>query len=238
MDYLKISLPWSIKSTQTFYVTKRFINRPMKQKFLKTISVLIADDRELDRRGMKAMLQTESKRIEIIEVFPKAEVEIPHLVQKYKPMVLLLDLDWNDDYGTGVLRDLPAWKRNYPETRIVCVTNFPELIPEAQRKGADAALSKGFSIDQIVATIFAVANDPPKMSAEETVEYHDLTERELDVLRLIAQDMGDKEIANYYTISIYTIKHHVAAIIRKLEAQSRTGAVAKAYEMGILKRLN
>ena len=198
------------------------------------IGVLTADDTLIAREGWKKILET----VDDIEVIGEATSAqgTPIEVLEAQPDVLLMDLKWYEDETAGAAA-IAEIKRESPQTKVVAITAYPNLISEARRAGAEAALPKGFSKSELVNTIrvvYELESFPPP--ASEIGPAEELSEREKQVLSLIAQGLTDKGIASRLTIAESTAKNHVANILGKLDAANRTQAVAIGFQIGILKR--
>lgn len=203
-------------------------------KKMRTIRVVIADDTLIAREGWKRILETVGD-IEVVGEAITAQ-ETPKKVRELQPDVLLMDLKWFDDKSAGAAA-IARIKRESSQTKVVAVTAYPELIAEARRVGAEAALRKGFSKTELVDTIRAVhelESFPPPAAGVEVAD--ELSDREREVLTLMAQGLTDKEIASKLTIAESTAKNHVANILSKLDAANRTQAVAIGFQQGILTR--
>jgi len=199
----------------------------------KTIRVLIADDTLIAREGWKTILET----VEDIKVIGEATTahETPKRVREFQPDVLLMDLKWFDDESAGAAA-IAQIKRESPQTRIVAITAYPHLTADARRAGAEAALPKGFSKLELVDMIRAVHELESFPSPAAPVQVADeLSDREREVLILLARGLTDKEIASELFIAESTAKNHVANILGKLDAANRTQAVAIGFQRGILK---
>jgi DNA-binding NarL/FixJ family response regulator len=129
-------------------------------------------------------------------------------------------------------------KAEAPEVRILATTNFPEeLIESARKAGADVAVGKDYLVSpqtleaRIRDACASTSLPPPDVPLPEA-----LTEREMEVLRLTAQGKTNLQIALHLQLAEGTVKKHLASIQGKLGAESRGGAVAAAYERGVLRR--
>jgi DNA-binding NarL/FixJ family response regulator len=207
------------------------------------ISVLIADDHLLVREGFIKLLGS----VDDIEIVGEAiqPNQATQMAIDLLPDVLLLDLMWFDDRTAG-FRVMEQVKKRAPEVRIVAISAFRELVERAADAGADATLNKGFSKDQLLATIRSVcmvslrgtlavettAKDPP----EKGPLLDPLSDRELDVLRLVAKGYADEEIGIELTITYNTVKSHLRNIYQKLGVGNRTAACSVARERGLIER--
>lgn len=203
------------------------------------IKVLLADDTLIAREGWKKILLTEED-IEVVGEVTIAQEALPK-VRTLQPDVLLMDLKWFDDETAGISAIMQI-KREAPDTKIVAVTAYTDLVPGARRAGAEVVLPKGFSKAELIDSIrsvyeiesFPVVSEPTR-SDDHLVAIEQLSDRERAVLILMAKGMGDKEIAEALHISRSTAKNHAASIMGKLGAINRAQAVAIGFERGLLK---
>jgi len=198
------------------------------------IRVLIADDHVHEREGFKQLLGLVDS-IEVVGEATSAQ-EAVRKALSLKPDVVLLDLAWYKDRTAGIsaIRQI---KQEAPQIKILAATVYAELIEPARLEGADLAVDKDSLFDK--STLADRIRDAymsqtfPRAQAE-LVEKP--TEREMAVLELMAQGKTDRQIATELGIALPTAKKHVSNILGKLAARSRGEAIAKAYEIGILRR--
>jgi DNA-binding NarL/FixJ family response regulator len=199
----------------------------------KPVRVILADDTLIAREGWKIILST-SKDIQVI-----GEAEnIPDVVKKVRelsPDVLLMDLRWFGDETAG-WSTIRTIKSSQPQIRVIAITAYENLIKDARRAGADAALTKTFSRDELLEQIREVMAQKANLPKDPTIAWEDeaLTPREMEALELVKQGYKDKEIAENLNIAESTAKNHVKSIIAKLGAKNRTHAVSLARERGII----
>lgn len=207
------------------------------------ITVLLADDHQVVRRGLRAYLWLE----EDIEVVGEAEdgEEAIRLYQQLQPDVVLLDLQMAPVDGMTALRAIRALDA---EARILILTSFvdaPHVAP-AIESGATGYLLKTTEPEALIAAIRrartgAPSYDPDAMRAmvdgmKQRAAVSELTERELEVLRLIAQGRSNQEISDTLFIGIKTVKTHVSNILAKLQVADRTQAAVYALNNGWIER--
>jgi DNA-binding NarL/FixJ family response regulator len=212
--------------------------------------VLIADDHELARLGLRTMLMPETD----LEVVGEAATgrEAVDLSGRLEPDLVLMDIRMPDMDGLGATR---AIKKMLPRTGILIVTlsEDPDYLLEALRVGAAGYVLKDASRREVVDAVHQVLNGEspldPKLAAqlirrlatqvapaEQPGAKHgdELTHREMDVLRLIAEGKTNAEIAQSLFVSVGTVKVHVERIIDKLGVSDRTQAAVRAVELGYL----
>lgn len=197
------------------------------------IRVLLADDTLIAREGWKRILETAHD----IEVVGQAElaVEVPRFVERLAPDVVLLDLKWAGDptAGYSAIKEIRRQKRY---VRIIAMTAHEELILDARRAGADAALSKDFTREQLLTTIRELALRPNAAAPLAGTLSHagSLSTREREVIELIAAGKTDREIGTTLGIAEATAKNHVQHILEKLGANNRAHAAHIAQKLGLI----
>ena len=202
-----------------------------------TIRVLTADDHAVVRAGVAAMLANEPD----IEVVGEAAdgIEAVALYQSHKPDVVLVDLRMPNMDGVAAIRAIHTADGN---ARLVALTTYDgdTDIRRALSAGAAAYLVKDVLGTELVSTIRNVAGGqrviPPTVASKlaEFAPRVELTEREVEVLRLVAQGLRNKEIACVIGRTEGTVKVHVKNILDKLEVDDRTEAVTLALQRGII----
>jgi two-component system, NarL family, response regulator LiaR len=227
------------------------------------IRILLADDHPIVREGLRAVLETQPD-FEVVGSQQQAASgdEALHLALELQPDILLLDLEMPVMDGVETIRRLRQQMRIDPRKgdgtrpRIIVFTAFDndERIIAALEAGADGYLLKGAPREDIFNAIRVTMKGgsllqpviaskllrhmgqhntlrPP--SIPQTL-YEPLTEREIEVLNLLAQGMPNKEIAAHLIISERTAKFHVSSIMGKLGATNRTEAVSLAAQRGLI----
>ena len=197
------------------------------------IRILVVDDHTVVRKGLCALLSDEKYGILVMgEASDGREaIEKARLLQ---PEVVLLDLLMP---GMGGLEAIPGILREDPDARILVLTSFAEdeQVVQAISSGALGYLRKDSSPDELVSTIHNVAHNrmslPPDLvrkmmlKDQQTVDdgtANELTPREVDVLRCVAQGYSNKQIATELSISPTTVRTHVSSLLRKLQLENRT----------------
>jgi DNA-binding NarL/FixJ family response regulator len=116
----------------------------------KVTRVLIADDHQTERRGIAGRLSSVDD-IEVVGQVEQIELVLDE-IHRSQPDVVLMDLKWEEDEGAGA-RVIAQVKQIYPEIKVVAISVYDQLIPEALQAGADAALVKGFSGEDLLKAI-------------------------------------------------------------------------------------
>jgi DNA-binding NarL/FixJ family response regulator len=211
------------------------------------IRVVLADDQLLVRQGIRGLLGM----IDGIEVVGEAGdgLEAVDVVIKTKPDVGLFDVRMPVASGLDALREL---KKRKIALRTIMLTTFDDdaALREAIHEGASGWLLKDVSLEALAEAIKKVAAGgtlvmPMTNTAGETIRMDatefpasdrptQLTARELEVLRLIARGMSNREIAEANGTSEGTVKNQTSSILQKLGVRDRTRAVLKAAELGLL----
>ncbi len=210
------------------------------------LRVVIADDQPLMRAGFKTVLEA-TGNIEVVAEAGDGEEAI-RAAETHAPDVILMDIRMPRVDGIEATRRLPRH-------RVLILTTFglDEYIVEALRAGASGFLLKDARPQELVAAVRAVAAGDAVLSAPVTRRLLDqiahrlpasvksedsalteLTERELDVLRLMAGGMSNAEIAAALVVSEATVKSHVSNLLGKLGLRDRVQAVILAYETGLV----
>jgi len=207
------------------------------------IRVFIAEDHKVVLRGLEALLKTESD----IEVVGSAMDGIEALdgVLLLNPNVVLLDLQLPHKSG---LQMIPEIRSQAPETKIVILTSFSddETVFAAIQAGALSYLLKDCSPDELIQAIRDAYEGKPTLPADIAIRLireinkppdlppteNPLTERELEVLRLIARGLTNQEIADKLVLSERTVRTHVSNILEKLNLANRTQAALYALREG------
>ncbi len=211
------------------------------------ITILIVDDHEVVRNGIRAYLETLDEFQVVGEAASGAEAI--KLVQDLIPDVVLMDLIMPGMDGIETTREV---KKISPRTQVVVLTSYheDEHIFPALKAGAISYVLKDMKMEKLAETIQrAVRNEVtlhPLVAArvlrnlrgdtEDETFYAELTEREHDVLKLIANGLSNSQIAEQLVISENTVKGHVSNILSKLHLADRTQVAVYAWQKGIVKR--
>ncbi|MCB0191704.1 MAG: response regulator transcription factor [Anaerolineae bacterium] len=212
------------------------------------ISVMIVDDHNVVRRGVRAFLETQPD-ITVIAEADSGEASI-QLVAEHAPDVVLMDLVMPGMDGVETTRLV---KQTSPRTQIIVLTSYhqDEYIFPAIRAGALSYLLKDAEPEELANAVRKAAKGEavlhPRVAARVVQELHgvrqdtpnpftELSDRELEVLRLIADGMSNADIAAQLVISEKTVKSHVSNILSKLHLGDRTQAAVYAWREGVVRR--
>ena len=212
------------------------------------ITVLLVDDHEVVRSGVRAFLDSQPEFNVVGEA--KSGEEAVDLTVKHIPDVVLMDLVMAKMDGVEATREV---KTISPRTQIVVLTSYheDEHIFPALQAGAISYILKDVKMEKLADAIRRAAEgeatlDPQVASRviqelhgakrDELNPYTELTDREMEVLKLIASGMSNSEIAEKLVISVNTVKGHVSNILSKLQLADRTQAAVYAWEQGIMRR--
>jgi NarL family two-component system response regulator LiaR len=215
---------------------------------IEPITVMIVDDHEMVRRGACSYLEAQPD-ISVVAQASSGE-EAVRLAQEFIPDVVLMDLVMPGMDGVEATRRV---KNASPRTQIVILTSFhqDEYIFPALQAGAISYMLKDVKASELLEAIRRAARGEatlhPKIAARviktfqsldstEVNPFTTLTERELEVLKLIAKGYPNDKIAEQLVISVGTVKGHVSNILSKLHLVDRTQAAAYAWREGIVRR--
>jgi NarL family two-component system response regulator LiaR len=212
------------------------------------ITVVLVDDHEVVRRGVGAYLDTQPG-FKVVGEAASGEEAIS-LVSEYVPDIVLMDLIMPGMDGIETTRRIKAIS---PRTQVVVLTSYHEdvhIFP-ALKAGATSYILKDMKMDKLVEALLRTVQGEvtlhPRVAArvlqnirgdgtEDLQLLADLTERELDVLKLIANGLTNSQIAEKLVISENTVKGHVSNILSKLHLADRTQVAVYAWQRGIVKR--
>lgn len=213
-------------------------------KQIESIRILITDDHAVVREGLRTLIGTEPG----MEVVGEAVdgLEALEMACKLRPDVTLLDMMMPRMDGLEAIKEI---KRECPETRILVLTSFSEddKVFPAIKAGALGYLLKNAAPERLLNAIRDVHQGKPSMSSDIAKKLiHELqgdsdlppteeplTEREMDVLRLVAQGLSNQEIAEALVIGVGTVRTHVSNILVKLHLANRTQAALYALRKGL-----
>lgn len=209
------------------------------------IKILFADDHEMVRIGVSAYLSSQPD-MEVVDEADDGTTAV-QLALELRPDIILMDLVMKEMDGIEATKRIIA---EWPEAKIIIVTSFldDEKVYPALEAGAASYMLKTSKAEEIAEAIRATYKgqtilEPEvtgkimnRMRAKQEKHLHDqLTEREMEVLLMLAQGKTNQEIADELFISLKTVKVHVSNILGKLEVQDRTQAVIYAFKHGLVK---
>ncbi len=213
---------------------------------MENIKILIVDDHTVVRDGISAILSRQKDFIVVGEA--KNGLEAVEKAQELGPEVILMDLHMPELDGVEAMRRIRAQD---PEVKFIVLTTYDsdEYIFHAIEVGAKGYLLKDAAREELFQAVRAVHRGEsliqPGVAAKvldrfaqlspQTTTTEEISQRELEVLRLMATGAANKEIAAGLSISESTVKTHVANIFQKLDVNDRTGAVTQAMQKGIIK---
>jgi len=218
------------------------------------LSVLIVDDHRLFRQGLVGLLHT---RPDLVQVVGEAATgkEAVSLTDQLHPDLVLMDISMPG--GSGIVAT-ETILQNRPETAVVMLTSSDEDkdLQESVRVGAAGYLLKDLDANELFDLIAGVARGEAAMtrmmaakllkglSQEQAVNNSEgdhlaeLTERELEVLRLVARGVSNPDIATALYITVNTVKTHISNILNKLQVDNRTQAATYAVQQGLITPFN
>jgi NarL family two-component system response regulator LiaR len=220
----------------------------MEDKMTQPTTILIVDDHEVVRKGVRAYLET-LPEFSVVGEAASGEEAIA-LVAEQIPDVVLMDLIMPGMDGVETTRRVKAIS---PRTQVVVLTSYHEDIHifPALKAGAISYILKDMKMDKLVEAIHRAVEGEvtlhPRVAArvlqnlrgedgEASQLFTDLTDRELEVLKLIANGLSNSQIAETLVISENTVKGHVSNILSKLHLADRTKVAVYAWQQGIVQR--
>lgn len=209
--------------------------------------VVLVDDHTLVRHGIRTLL--EIAEVEVVGEADDGQAGL-EVVAATQPDVVLLDLRMPRYDGLWMLNTL---QERGVEVPVLVLTTFDDdtLVLDALRAGARGYLLKDVTVDQLTRAVRTLADGgtlvAPSITsrmlralrsrptaADDAPAAQPLTERELEVLRLVAEGLSNREISRALCLVEGTVKNHVSAVLLKLAARDRTNAVLRALHLGIL----
>ncbi len=210
------------------------------------IRILVADDHPIVREGLRTLLSSQKGLKLVGEAIDG--IEAVNMAQSLKPDIILMDLVMPRKDGIQAIREI---KKTTPGARILILTSFAEddRVLSAFKAGAIGYVLKDSLPQELLKAIQNVYRGEPSLSSpvaikllhelsgeteDEDVIEEELTERETEVLKLIAQGLSNQEIAEQLSLSEWTIRSRVSTILEKLQLTNRTQAALYAIKKGII----
>ncbi|GJM08501.1 MAG: DNA-binding response regulator [Lysobacteraceae bacterium] len=212
------------------------------------IRVCLVDDQTLVRQGVRSLLEL-SEEIEVVAEASDGQQAVDEIPQ-IEPDVVLLDMRMPGMSGLDVLHTMSE-QGTLPPTIILTTFDDDQLVLAGIKAGAKGYLLKDVTLDRLVEAVKTVASGGSLVTPAVTqrllkglegmrTEFSSLdrpdplTDRETEILRLMAGGYSNKEIANSLGVAEGTVKNHVSNILSKLGVRDRTRAVLKAFELGLV----
>ena len=214
------------------------------------LRIVLADDHTILREGLRALLSVDPN-FEIVGEAANGR-EAVRCVEKLGPDLLLMDLSMPRMSGMDAISEI---KKRYPETKIIALTvhNTEEYLLSTLQAGADGYVLKDATHDELIMAIHNVMAGKPYLSpgiSDKVIEgylegkenslsvssWQRLSQREREVLKLIAEGCKNKEIAEDLCISLKTVEKHRANLMKKLDLHNAAGLTVYAMERGLISR--
>lgn len=216
-----------------------------------TIRVLVADDHKLFRQGLISLIRTRGDEVEVIGEAATGR-EAVGLAELLRPDVVLMDIYMPQGDGLQATKEI---RERFTDIAVVMLTSSEqdEHLYEAVRLGASGYLLKSLDASELFDLLSGIAHGEAAMTramaarllksvANQSINTERgeeaLTEREIDVLRLVAQGASNPQIAETLCISINTVKSHLKNILAKLQLDNRTQAATYAVQSGLVSMLD
>jgi len=212
--------------------------------------VLVADDQDIVRAGFGALLDTQPDMTVVGSAGDGAEAV--RLCRERKPDVVLMDVRMPVVDGIEATRQLAASGDGGPRVLMLTTFDLDEYVYDALRSGASGFLLKDVAAERLFDAVRVVAAGDALLApavtrrligefarlrprpATRPERLEELTTREVEVLRLVAEGLSNSEIAERLVVSEETVKTHVSRVLMKLGLRDRTQAVVTAYESGLV----
>mgnify|MGYP006290329191 CR=1 FL=1 len=212
------------------------------------MDIIIVDDHSLTRTGIGSILEPVSD-FRIVGEAPDASTLFDQ-IQKRRPSLVLLDINLPDMNGVEVAEKV---KTEHPNIKLIVVTMHDEdaYIEKMVRTGVDGYVLKDTSHDELIQAIRIVAKGgkyfTPKVTETIMMKYvdgetattsdnasHELTPREMDIIKCVSRELSNREIAEELSISVRTVENHKRNLFQKLGVRNSVGLVRYAFEHDLL----
>jgi DNA-binding NarL/FixJ family response regulator len=194
------------------------------------LRVLVVDDHDVVHWGFRLML-TQQPWVERCLSARNAQEAIAQ-AERYEPHVALVDLFVGDESGAEICEQL---RERSPRTRVLFISGAGRLSPSAARAaGASGFVPKEWPAQEIAQAVQLVARGMTVFGDDEEPPANRLSEREREVLDLMASGSTNREIAEVLHLSPWTVKEYTGALYRKLEVRNRAEAVQRGQRLGLL----
>ena len=203
------------------------------------VRVILVDDHTMFREGIASLLTSRGGEVEVVGQAPNDSDAID-LIERLKPDVVITEVEQHLKRAEEILA---AMRLASPNSRIVVLTMFDNLhyVRALSRLGIDAYVHKSSSIEELIATVSALSRNPegdnvvvsmPRGSLERIGDGHEgvISEREMEVIVLVARGLSNRQVATQLHISEATVKRHLANIYQKIGVGSRNEAVRTALD--------
>jgi DNA-binding NarL/FixJ family response regulator len=216
-----------------------------------TVRVVVADDHQVVRTGFAALLDTQPDFTVLATASDGAEAV--RLSRELRPDVVLMDVRMPGTNGIEATRQLCTGSEPGPRVIILTTFDLDEYVYDALRAGASGFLLKDVTAERLFDAVRVVASGEallapaitrrligefarlrPQRTRPAAIVLADLTPRETEVLRLLAEGLSNPEIADRLVVTEETVKTHVSRVLHKLGLRDRTQAVVIAYESGLV----
>jgi DNA-binding NarL/FixJ family response regulator len=206
--------------------------------------VLIAEDQAMFAEGLSRIIAAEPDLVAVDSV--SSATEAVRAARTYEPHVVLMDYRLRDGDGITATRQI---KSEQQDIQVVMLTGFadPSVLIAAMDAGCSGFLTKDQALQEVVSTVrrahagelvadpFVLASLLPRVKRGGSVGPDpSLTTREREILMLTAQGKTSQDVAAEMSLSVHTVRNHLQAVMRKLDAHSRLEAVAKAVRRGLI----
>jgi DNA-binding NarL/FixJ family response regulator len=215
------------------------------------VRIVVADDQQVVRAGFASLLETQPEFSVVGTASDGAEAV--RICRELRPDVVVMDIRMPGMDGIEATRQLAATEADGPRILILTTFDLDEYVYDALLAGASGFLLKDVTAEQLFEAVRVIAAGDallapaitrrligefaqlhPRPDAASTPALAELTPRETEVLRLVAEGLSNPEIAARLVVTEETVKTHVSHVLRKLRLRDRTQAVIAAYESGLI----